>query len=690
MATAVNAAPMVLSQGIRDISTEQVPWQGRPIPQHLPKFYLFAERGRPEEELLIGAERDNIYGSKTFTDGSKYYNHGTIFANAVNAQANACMLKRLIPVDAGPAANMTLWLDVLTTRVDLYERNVDGSIKTNTLGDPIVVGTADGYKVKWVVTSASTHQAAGDFGIQTMTAGDQFDPATMVQSERFPIFDFVVDSQGAYGNNLGIRMWSPRAQLNQVPFKMMNQTKAFPYFFSIVERESELTSPVIKPTIFNENSIMVTLKPNTIDPVTRANLYIADRVVPLYGNTIDPRYEIQYPPFGKFHIYQENVDYVTNLFFQAEIPFIDEHSDFTADPADAGLFNFVTGITTTGVPYQSFIFVNSPESITFSQFTDVLAAGGSDGTMNDEVYNALVSQEIRRYRNRQDELMDIARNVESIFYDSGFDVDTKMELTSFISQRHDTFLVLGTHTFGERSLTQSEEHSLAVALRARVQNYPESDYWGTPTVRCMIMGCSGVIRNTNYRVPATYEIAIKFAKYMGAANGMWKSTEKPDGNPGNMVTELIDLNMTFVADTVRTRFWDVGLNWIGRYDRERYFIPAYKTVYPNDTSVLTNVLTTFACCTLTKIGFHAWRNYSGINYLSGPQFTERVNDFVRNAVKDKFDSRFLIVPHADITPLDDAQGFSWTLGIDIGAYGSRTVQSLSIAADRRERMEAAQ
>lgn len=690
MVTAANAAPNVQDRGIHDGSIVQVARAPRPLPQHLPKYYLFCQKGRAEEELLVGVERDNVYGTATFTDGSPYFNHGTIFANGTNAQGNAGMYKRLIPADAGPKSNITLWLDVLETRVDLYERLPDGSIKTNTLGDPIVVGTTPGYKVKWVATSASTHQAAASFGIQTQTVGDQFDPTTMKQSIRYPIFDFVVDSQGEYGNNLGIRMWSPRAELNQVPFKMMNQNKAFPYLFSIIERESNLTSPVNKPTLFGEQSITVTLKPNSIDPITLQNLYIENRVVPMYGNTTDPRYAIQYPPFGQFHIYQKNVDLVLAQFFAAEVPFIDEHSDFTADPEDAGLFNIITGVTTTGVPYHSFIFVNSPESITFSQFTDVLAAGGSDGTMTNEVYNAMVAQEIRRYRNRDDSVMQVAYHVESIFYDSGFDVDTKMELTSFISQRHDTFLVLGTHQWGERKLTLSEEHSLAVALRARVQNYPESDYYGTPTVRCMIMGCSGVIRNTVYRVPATYEVAIKFARYMGASNGRWNGAFSPEGDPGSIVGELTDINETFVNESLRTRFWDVGLNWIGRFDREQYYIPAYKTVYPYDTSVLTSVLTTFACCTLNKIGHACHRTFVGRSDLTDLQLTERVDDYVRNAVKDKFDGRFIIIPEANITALDEQQGFSWTLPIKIGANGMKTVQTLSVQADRRKRLEVEQ
>ena len=46
--------------------------------------------------------------------------------------------------------------------------------------------------------------------------------------------------------------------------------------------------------------------------------------------------------------------------------------------------------------------------------------------------------------------------------------------------------------------------------------FPESDYFGTPVMRGMIMGRSGLLRNSTYikPLPLSYDIAIKSAKYM--------------------------------------------------------------------------------------------------------------------------------------------------------------------------------
>lgn len=681
----VNAAPLVDDLGTEDLSRRRRPTVSAPVPQHLPKFYHWAQRGDDKEKLLVGVERENIYGSETFRQGSAYFNHATMFANRANQEANACIYKRLIPEDAGPKANLTLWLDVLKTEVDLYRRNADGTIWTNVLGEPEVIGQTDGnsYKVKWVVTSRNVH--GEELGAYKMVTGNQVDPRTGMLSERYPIFDFVVDSVGSYGNNMGVRFWTPNGQMDQIPHAMMTRYKAFPYFLAYVERESPTSSAEIVKTLFGEQGAMVTFVPGTVDPTTMQDLYIADRAVDSWSST-DAQFGTQAPPFGGFHVYQNYLDQLLKAFHDAEIPYINQFSDFSSDEGDYGLFNIISAMSTQQVPYHSFIFSDDSDSLIFNKFTDISAAGGFDGTMNDEIFAKMVSKEIKRYRDRKDQVMDLAWHVESIFYDSGFPVTTKLDLPSFISQRHDTFLVLGTHTYGMAPLTESQEMSLAVSLRARILSYPESDFFGTAATRGMIMGCSGVVRNTKFRVPATWEILVKFAKYMGASNGNWNGIYKPDGTPGSIVEELTDLNMYFVPEQIRNRFWAVGLNFILRYDRNMFFIPAYRTVYPDDTSVLTSAITVMGICTLNKIGHKCWRTFSGVSYLTNLQLCERVNNFVRAEAKGRFDDRFLIVPAAVVTDLDELNGFSWTLPIGIGAPGMKTVQTQYIQANRIEAM----
>lgn len=684
----VNAAPMVIDRGTQDLSIRQVPREPDLIPQHLPKFYLFAQKGPTEPQLVVGPERDLMYGTESFNLRSKYANHATVFANLVNAQGNACMIQRVVPEDAGPEANLVAWLDVLPTTVDVYERNTDGSIKLSPTGDPIITGTTTGYKVKWVVTHRPTVTAMQDFGQATITPGDQSEGGT--QSQRYPIFELKAGSKGEYGNSAGIRLWAPNIKtVSAMPTKMMNAHHAYPYFISVIRKPDALSSPKIVQTIFAEQRTMVTFKQDVIDPLTDKQLYIGDTFINSYQNTADLRYPSLYGDFSNLVVYNDNIELLLGLFHAAEVPHINQFSDFTSNADQKHLFNMITGVSSFGVPYHSFVFVDSVNTVRFSEYQNVYAAGGSDGTMTDETHARLVKNDVMRYLDPNDELQELAYHVESIIYDSGFPLDTKYALCSFIAQRKDTFVALSTHDVNDRILTASEEHSLAIALRTRLQMYPESDYFGTPVMRGMIIGRSGKLRNSQFtkHLPLTAEVAIKSAKYMGAGHGRWKNGFHFDGAPGSIVDYMYDINITWVPASVRNRNWDVGLNWVQRFDRRAFFFPALKTVYDNDTSVLNSYFTAMAICQLNKVAHAAWREFSGVAYLTNAQLEKRVNDFVSARVKDRFDSRYVIVPDAQHTDMDVLRGFSWTLPIKIYAPNMKTVMTTYVQAYRIEDLE---
>lgn len=682
----VNAAPMVIDRGTQDLSTRLLPREPELIPQHLPKFYLFAQKGPLTPELVVGNERDLMYGSETFNLRGKFANHSTVFANLVNAEGNACMIQRVIADDAGPEANLIAWLDVLATTVDVYERNVDGSIKLSITGDPIITGTTTGFKVKWVVTNhTSVSDLQTGFGTLNVGPGDQVDPVTSVQSQRYPIFELKGSSKGQYGNTCGIRLWAPTTEtVSSMPTKMMANEAAYPYYISMIRRPDALSAPKVTETLFAEQKLMFTFKPEVIDPLTDSRLYIGDILIDSYQNLTDLRYPKLYGDFSDLRVYQDNIDLLVELFHAAEIPFIDSFSDFSANVADKHLFNFVTGVSSYNVPYHSFVFVDSSNTVRFSEFTNVYAAGGSDGTIDHATHALLVKNDVERYLDPNDELQELAVNVESIIYDTGFPLDTKYALCSFIAQRKDTFVVLSTHDVENRILNAAEEHSLAIGLRTRLQMYPESDYFGTPVMRGMIVGRSAKLRNSQYskHLPLSAEIAIKSAKYMGAGIGKWKNGSHFDAAPGSVVDYMYDINITWVPASIRNRNWDVGLNWVQAYDRRSYFFPALKTIYDNDTSVLNSYFTAMAICQLNKVAHACWREFSGVSHLTNAQLVSRVNDFVVARTQNRFDGRFVIQPDAFLTDMDLLRGFSWTLPIKIYAPNMKTVMTTYVQAYR--------
>ena len=691
-ATIINAAPMVIQRGTQDLSTRLVPREAEPTPQHLPKFYLYTKKGPLTPQLVSGAELTQMYGIDSFDLRKKWANHATVFANLVNAEGNAIMVERVIPDDAGPEANMLLSLDVLPTKVALYERNIDGSIKLDATNTPVATGsTVDGYKVKWVMTNLSdqsgvaTSASIDNFGSATILPGDQVDALTSVQSQRFPILQLKVSSRGEFGNNAGIRLWAPTTNSQNIPSQtLMSSQKTYPFLISMIRRDDAASSPKVVETMFGEQLLTVCLKPGTIDPVSDKQMYIGDILLDAYQNINDPKYPALFGDFGSLAVYDDNIKALVDMFYAAEVPFIDSFSDFTGADDESYLFNFMTGQSSQAVPYHSFEVVSAANAVRMSEYSNIFAAGGSDGVMNDALFAELVEDKIVEYADANSHLQDIAVNVESIVYDSGFPLKTKYALCSFISERKDTFVVLSTHDVNDRKLSASEENSLAIALRTRLQMFPESDYYGTPVMRGMIVGRSGKLRNSQYqkRLPMTAEIAIKSARYMGAGDGRWKNGRHFDGAPGSIVDYVYDVSINFTPASVRNKDWDVGLNWVQSYDRRSLFFPALKTVYNDDTSVLNSYFTALAIGQLNKVAHKAWREFSGVSHLTNAQLVQRVNDFVIANTQGRFDDRYIVVPEAYFSELDTLRGFSWTLPIKIYSPNMLTVMTTMVQAYR--------
>lgn len=691
----VNAAPMEIKYGTKDLGSKGAVREPEAIPQHLAKFLIKAQKGPLTPQVVVGAARDQMYGSETFNELGIFATHQTVGANVVNEQSNAQVLKRVVPADAGPEASIILYLDVLETMVDTYKRNIDGSYKRDPLGNLVIEGKVPGFKAKWV---SSFHTDATKFGKLTQIAGDQSDTTGAV-STRYPIAELKHSFIGAAGNLAGIRLWAPSLLTQSVmPTKLMDQVRAYPYQFAVLKKENARSTGRVVESILGDQQILVSFKPRAIDPATNDRLYFEDSAVSRYENLTDLKYPAQYGEFGAVKVYQNSVKELLTKFHAAEVDHLNETSDFTAAADDIHLFNFVSGTDSSGAPYQSFVLVEGDDSVALTEYSTVYAQGASDGDLeNNQNYEDAAIAEFNRYLDPMDEVNDIARNVESVFYDTGWSKEVKEALAGVQGGRKDVAVFLATYAAGDEELTNSQDLSLATTLRTRLQAYPESDFFGTPTIRGFIIGGSGKLRGRNWdaRVPMTFEIMINNAQYMGAGNGMWRSSTGSstgngamDGAPGSIVKYLTDTKAGWVPETVRNRNWDAGLNWVQSYDHRSVFFPAIKSVYPEDSSPLTGMYGVMAICSLQKTLAAAWREFSGTQRLTGNELADAINGFISSTVKDSFDNRFIIRPRAHMSNVDVRRGYSIAVPVDVGIKGMTTVHRTWIEAYRYSDLDA--
>ena len=683
----VNAAPMTLFRGIQDNSTQVLPIEPSVLPTHLIKGYIFAERGTTLPQLTVGSTRTQTYGAASFDENGPFYNHQTGILNVCNGNGNAQMIERVIPPDAGPKSTIQLFLDVLAVTVPQYLRNPDGSIQLDpNLGTPLVntnVPGVAGYKCKWVLKNITTLAGESTFGQLTQGVGTLTDKTATGSSTLYPIIEFQANSYGSVFNNSGVRLYAPTTS-SGLDMSIVNGLGMYPVRMSLITRPDSMSTASITPTLDNDAYVDFVFAPKAQHPTYKNKLDL-NSVLGQYQNLKNNGTQLQYCDFGATTVYYQNIAAIQQLFAASEIAANASFTDFTTVAASYQLANIINGKTTAGVPYVSVVYSYSDaNSINLTQNTNIFAAGGSDGTMNDTVFAQLVSARVKAYADPSSPLQDDAKYPESIMYDTGYPLQTKEDLLSFIAERKDTAVVLSVAVSGAAPMTEVQEQSMAVTLKAFAQNYPESSYFGTPVCRAAIIGRSGTLvsSTSGTLVPLTYEIANFFSKMMGAGNGVWNATYLFDKWPGNKVQIVENINIDSVSVTTRINDWAAGLNWVQAYDRDQYFFPALHTLYPDDTSVLVSMITMMGCVELQKVGARAQRTFSGSISLTDQQLITGVNKFVEQNTTGRFCGLFKITPQCTITGKDEQRGYSWTLPINIYANDEKTAMTLSVVANR--------
>lgn len=691
-----NAAPYVNLEGIQDSSPATPQIVAEQLPSHLPKFYLYTQKGDPsKDELVIGDSANQIFGQLSFDLRSKYASHATVGAAAAMANANQIVVRRLKPADAPKPAAVRLSLDVLgPVAVPVYLRNSDGSYQLDDNNQPKQDGskTVQGYKVKFVLDPIGVDSEGNDlFGQGTQTAGDQTDAATSTQSKKYPIWDIDASSFGEWGNNNAVRFYAP-TQVSPIPLdsRILTDEKVYPFRMAFASRPDSASSTAVIPTTSGDQYVDVCFVPGVIDKNTDAQLYVGANVPSAWQTINNPSFPNSYGPFGRFHSYDAEIATLVEAFYSAEQPFIDGFSDFTGAADEQNLFNFVGGVSSQNVPYHSYVFnTTDANAVRLTENTNIFALDGGDGTMTAASFDSDVGNAIQEYADPNNVIQDTAAHPESIFYDTGYTLATKKKLASFIAVRKDTFLVLATHDVSGPQLSASQESSVALSLKTMVSLYPESEVYGTPVVRAMIVGRSGTFVGSQWTkpLPLSIEVLIKSCQYMGAGNGKWKGTKNFDRAPGSVVQYFSGINVTFTPYTQRAKDWATGLVWVQSYSRKAYFFPALKTVYNDDTSVLNSYFTALICCELEKVAERSWREFSGESSLTDAQLCAAVDDFISAAVLGRFDGRVVIEPKTTVTGRDAVNGFSWTTVINVYANNMKTIGTVTINTLRMSQLQ---
>lgn len=691
----LNAAPRPILNGIHDLSQRAAVMEAEVRPTHFPLFFFYAQKGVEEPQFITSDTLTELYGTQTINPRSKYYTHQTEFLSSVLGEGNACMGRRLVPADARTARLLIALEIVADPAVAQYQRAADGSYLLDAAGKRILKSesTVAGYTARWVVNPYDRATTPYEFGQAPTRAGEAIG-STATEAQIYPILELEASSAGAWGSNAGLVISAPTTESSSpLNDTLASKIHAYLYRFAVVNRADAMSSPVVTETLNGSQSLDLCFKDGAVNAALGTEVSVQQALINAYRDVSTPGFTPSFGTFKQLKVYTQNLETILTMIQTSESGY--DTIPGTPNPETIYEVNPFTGTDFNGVPYYSLNLLDeSDDGTSFTSSTVLYAEGGADGTMSLEAFDALVRSELTNFGVAGIPYKNWAKYPFSVLYDSGFTLDTKLAFGIPMSRRKDIWVQVCTQDVLQPQNTGEEETAVATALQSAFRNYPESEVYGTSVCRALVVGQSGRLISGSYRgpqdnlLPLGLEVARKLARYMGAGNGIWKRGLGINVPDNNRVTTFRDINATYKTDNARTIDWNTGLIYALDYDRSSVFWPAFQTVYDDDSSVLNSMVTMIACVEAEKVCLNAWRNLTGIDYLTQAQFIERSNEMILKDLDGRFDNRFVFQVETYFTENDTTRGYSWSTVIRIYAPNMMTVGSFTVESHRMSDLDA--
>lgn len=488
------ATPYVYLRGPKSVGERGAQRTAEQIPMHCPVQVVLASRGRSEPQWIT-SNAVKTWGAETFDRNGPFWNHSNFMAEMWATNGNMFLGIRAKPANA-KTAMIRLSLEVIVADIPVYERASDGSIIVKNSA-PVIEETIIGTRLI-THTGVSMYQPDNrEFGKgniienyrdgSTVINGRALGEVTLpdgskvaTRSKLYPIHDLEVDSFGRYGNNVGISYGTPTSvDAQPIDTVAVENNKAYYYRLACWERPDVNSTPVLQPGQAGENANDLTFKENTVYPNSKKPSSISKVFIKAYQLINDPQYPNEYGPFGRSHVYVNNVAQILTMVtagytytttngtvqvvgekaydLKAEEYGRTESLAF-ANPKNLNLFNFLTGHDINNVPYFA---VDARSShlyggVSLANNAVIYASGGSDGLW----YNAdgspatlvnlrqldLAARQIFTNSDQMYQLGNMFRYPISAVWDSGWSMKTKLAMIDMLGLRPDIAVWTGTQS----------------------------------------------------------------------------------------------------------------------------------------------------------------------------------------------------------------------------------------------------
>ena len=562
----------------------------------VPFGFIFAERGTPGSMYFGGAnELVPLLGAATFDPSSPYFNPATQFI--ASAMANAGVEVIVLRDPLATTARLGLFLEVTNKNVTQYQKASDGTRLVDAGGNwlPVLDGqnnpvTAPGVKLKWTVRALTTDEMASGLTKTSTTNG-------ATTTDVYPIMSIRMLSSGLYGNRQGFSIYSTRGDNTQVA----NAIQSVLYRFVPMELPtavSTTTAPI--SDVFGANGVDVSFKKNAIYNKTGFN-YSFDSV--LNNNYSDPDSGALVLPY-KVYTYGDNIGIVGNRVLSVS-PNLSGYDPYNID--------LMSGQDSNGI-YYDYVEVDALSTGVVNSVVVNYAQGGSDGDTSFTKLQALMRDWLSG--SNRGEFSNVTQHPITHYSDPGLTMDTKYLLLNMLGMRDDIVIDLSTQDALLPPNTKAQDISAAQALLTRAQMHPESTMNGVGCMRVSIWAHTGnLVSGGAYsgKVPLTLHRMVQRASLDGGQAVLGSA----GGRPNSDITLFRqDINWVADDDTVRRLSWASCLNVAMHATRTQLFYPSMRTVYPNDTSLASDVEIADRYVYIKKIARRVWAKYAGVRLPS--------------------------------------------------------------------------
>ncbi|EBV8434045.1 hypothetical protein NFI00_000137 [Salmonella enterica] len=648
----------VNNRGVNDRSIPDYSTEPATTPLHMPVIPVVTPKGEFGTQWINAADFQNIYGN-IFDHKSPYYNPTAALIQNMISGGQASIGVRRLSVNK-QVARIALSAFVTKKKVTDWKRNYKGMFELDTNGDKIKIGEFDGLEVYVAVDPEAANKEPGELTIRTIPAVAEGDSDTYV----YPLFELLAGVGDVYNLN-GVHLGVKDSALNWKGIaQFVEATGVFPFFMrQFIDSATGGARNYVK-----DKSGKDTTQFTLFEVENESVKYSLRECIGAYtGGNVNRPTTLRPAPFGDVISYNDNIEELAQLMYAVEKP----HNTGLVDGFQLNYrqMNPFTCTNHQGVPYYAIqgkgismwdmsFAINAQYGVSpFLEKDGSLPSFATATTVRDpfgvlagvdfplttkqgwEITNALMEADIQEFVDSLEQA-NYVRNRQSVFWDVGYTYAVKEKMMSILGARKDV-MVFACATIWEPGKMNdvSSVYGRLSQLTAALRMYPESEYWGTQTMRAAvnIIEAKIIDEATGWYFSGNIDLAYMFARFAGNAAGTLSSARSPDHADNRLLTTMHSPNIEFEDDGVSSDNFDNGAITLRPYDiTGALFRPCLPTVYKASIdSVLKDAVTAFVCVCLEKIGQDEWNVVCGDTTITAENYAALVKDGIERKSRDR-------------------------------------------------------